>query len=643
MEVLNSLISERLVVSLGLTIFHSLWQGAIIFFVVALVLLTLKNSAPEIRYNLLSFSISVLFVLFLVTFISEYSSHKIVENNLPSRVFVSPENVDENGMIILSVQNYESNTYDKLTNYVSRFSTLFSVNAQLISLFWFAGIIFFTLRATGGFIYSQRIKKKSIHKPHWMYLELFGNMIQKFGIQKKVSLFQSTTVNTPVLIGFFKPVILLPVGVITGMPLNQVETIIAHELAHVKRNDYIINIIQSMLEVLFFYHPVVWWLSNRMRIERELVCDDVVTETCGSHLVYSKALLSLGEYELSVHGTEMTLFKNKNELLGRINRIMKKEKQNSAGILKIWSILFIVILTGIFSLACSSVNDDYTYENPEPWQTVEEDSGLTTIRFVDENDNDWKIKLDKGEIISAYKNGRKLTKNSLEENKSFLQEEIQNAERELKYSKAEERRERHSKRHEKFAEREEAYDESYEGKSWKHSKFRHKIDLSGLHEAMSELKRNMGNLHVDIDHDDFDFCFDDMDIHVDLDDFSENMEKFGEAMGRIGADLSDCEVDMSDFEENMENFREEMEELGIDMGDLKKEMKKLKKYLLEVKDELLDDGYIEDIDDHVTLEYYDGELYIDDEKAPANIRDKYLNIHKAYYDKEPEDDWQLNL
>src|SRR5206468_7510728 len=106
-------------------------------------------------------------------------------------------------------------------------------------------------------------------------------------------LVKSGLVQVPIVIGCLRPVILLPAGTLSGLTPAQLEAILAHELAHVRRHDYLVNAAQCVLETLMFYHPVVWWISHCIREEREHCCDDLVVQVCGDRLAYAKALASL--------------------------------------------------------------------------------------------------------------------------------------------------------------------------------------------------------------------------------------------------------------------------------------------------------------------------------------------------------------
>ena len=128
-------------------------------------------------------------------------------------------------------------------------------------------------------------------------------------------------VRVPTVVGYLRPVILLPASVIVGLPPAHLDAVLAHELAHVRRHDYIVNVLQSVVETLLFYHPAVWWCSRQVRIEREHCCDDVVVEACGDRVAYATALAQLEELRglnpmLSLNATGGRLIDRIRRLLG---------------------------------------------------------------------------------------------------------------------------------------------------------------------------------------------------------------------------------------------------------------------------------------------------------------------------------------
>ncbi len=162
-----------------------------------------------------------------------------------------------------------------------------------IVMAWFAGAAACSLRLLMGFI-SAAALRRSRHAPvltEWQ--QTLDRLIERMHVSRSVRLLATDRVDSPAVIGWLRPVILAPVGVLCGLAPEQVEALLAHELAHVRRHDYLVNVLQGIAESLLFYHPAVWWISNQIRAEREHCCDDLAVAASGDVLVYARALAEL--------------------------------------------------------------------------------------------------------------------------------------------------------------------------------------------------------------------------------------------------------------------------------------------------------------------------------------------------------------
>src|SRR6266566_531391 len=151
-------------------------------------------------------------------------------------------------------------------------------------------------------------------------LEMLSDLGCRLEISRAVKLMKSALVQVPTVVGWLKPVILLPASTLSGLSPAQLEAILAHELAHVKRHDYLVNTAQCLFETLMFYHPVMWWISRCVREEREHCCDDVVVKVCGNRLAYAKALASLAVSRTGFRGFAFAAAGG--SLLHRVRRLM---------------------------------------------------------------------------------------------------------------------------------------------------------------------------------------------------------------------------------------------------------------------------------------------------------------------------------
>jgi beta-lactamase regulating signal transducer with metallopeptidase domain len=199
-----------------------------------------------------------------------------------------------------------------------------------IVMAWFAGAAACSLRLLVGFI-SAAALRRSPHAPvlvtEWQ--QTLDRLIERMHVSRSVRLLASDRVDSPSVIGWLRPVILAPVGMLSGLAPGQVEALLAHELAHVRRHDYLVNILQGIAESLLFYHPAVWWISNQIRAEREHCCDDLAVEASGGDvLVYARALAELESMRpthfpaRSPARSNVALSANGGSLLRRIQRLV---------------------------------------------------------------------------------------------------------------------------------------------------------------------------------------------------------------------------------------------------------------------------------------------------------------------------------
>jgi hypothetical protein len=150
----------------------------------------------------------------------------------------------------------------------------------------------------------------------------------------------------PIVVGYVRPIILLPVSLVTDIPTCQLEAILAHELAHVRRHDFVVNLLQTLVETVFFYHPAVWWLSCQMRAEREHCCDDLVVDELGNRLEYGRALLAIEEHRGRGRLTTLALGATDGSLLSRVRRIVGASSQ----VERLPAVLLGIVLIGISSM-----------------------------------------------------------------------------------------------------------------------------------------------------------------------------------------------------------------------------------------------------------------------------------------------------
>jgi beta-lactamase regulating signal transducer with metallopeptidase domain len=257
---------------------------------------------------------------------------------------------------------------------------------------WFAGVLLLTIRLAGGWAVALRLTRRGTRPVTADVDRLARRVAARLALDRVVRCLESTSIAVPVTVGWLKPVVLFPASALGGLSLPQIEALLAHELAHVRRHDYLVNLLQSAVETLLFYHPSVWWVSRRVRAEREHCCDDLAVGVC-DRLVYATALSDLAA--LSVP-PRLALAATDGALLNRVRRILGKSSDRDDAPRTGWAPLLLVLAVAAALVprvdAASPVTatapsiDVVTVEVPEPaalaWR-VEPPSREIPVAFVD--------------------------------------------------------------------------------------------------------------------------------------------------------------------------------------------------------------------------------------------------------------------
>jgi beta-lactamase regulating signal transducer with metallopeptidase domain len=196
----------------------------------------------------------------------------------------------------------------------------------LVMLLWSAGAGALALRMLLGLLWVRRLSHPANCRPDPAWQGRVQQLAERFGINRPVRLGVVDDVPGPITAGWWRPVILLPAALASGMPVHLLEALLAHELAHIRRHDYLVNLVQSAIEVVLFYHPAVWWLSKRIRIEREQVADDLAAGVLGEPRRLALALSELDRYQLSTT-PQLAHAAHGGNLMNRIKRLVRPESE----------------------------------------------------------------------------------------------------------------------------------------------------------------------------------------------------------------------------------------------------------------------------------------------------------------------------
>lgn len=307
MKLISELLSSSVAETLARVLLHSLWQSGAVLLLLVLCLRFIPTHRSTLRYGLSCAGMLLIVTLSVATLILNTGAETPAATNANVSLYH-----------LASIQHSAQPLHwtEKLNHFIAD-------HAAVISATWLAGTFLFLLRLTGGWWYIRRITNQATVLTNDLSARL-DTLARRLNIKRAVTLAESTIVHAPVVIGYVKPMLLLPVGLASGLSTAQLEAIFIHELMHIKRHDYLINIIQSVLESAFFFNPFVWMISSIIRREREHCCDDAVEACGGNTRAYVYALAQLEEARHTRSPFVLSVSGSKHELLIRIKRLMEK-------------------------------------------------------------------------------------------------------------------------------------------------------------------------------------------------------------------------------------------------------------------------------------------------------------------------------
>ncbi len=304
MSAIDQLLREPAAQAIGWALLHFIWQGTLVAALTAMVLTFFRNGAADIRYVVATIGLSVMLTLPAVTAVQLLRADvnhdfRLTDHDFRLKAEATTVPAAATGPVAsgFSRKKVSVATATEMASATSssRFVNDVGIEAWLPMLVfaWICGVVVLSLRLASGWLWVQRMKSHGTAAVEDGWDLIASRLSRRLHIGRPVRLLQSTLVDVPTVIGWLRPVILLPASALSGLTPHQLEAILAHELAHIRRHDYLVNLLQAVVETLLFYHPAVWWLSRRIRAERENCCDDLAVSLCGDPIVYAQALTEL--------------------------------------------------------------------------------------------------------------------------------------------------------------------------------------------------------------------------------------------------------------------------------------------------------------------------------------------------------------
>jgi beta-lactamase regulating signal transducer with metallopeptidase domain len=310
------LLTGPLAQAVGWALLHLLWQATIVAGILAAVLALMSRQTASARYVVSCGALALVFAMFVATTIRAYDpvAEPIVIMT-DGAAATETMRVPLRQLPVLIAESAAEGLRDRaLSAAASARNHLPSIVAV-----WLTGVILLSSRLLVSWMRAQRLIHRGSQPASREWQRVAHHLSHALGLRRAVTLLESAAVEVPSVIGSLRPIILLPASALTGMTPEQIEMVLAHEMAHIRRHDFLTNLLQALVETLMFYHPAVWWMSRRVRIERENCCDDLAVAVCGNPIQYARALTRLEE--LRANALPVVVAANGGSLLERIRRI----------------------------------------------------------------------------------------------------------------------------------------------------------------------------------------------------------------------------------------------------------------------------------------------------------------------------------
>ena len=343
METLFTVYAGEMMHAISWTLFHSIWQAMLIATVLSIFIKYAIAISARFKYMLSAASLLLLLATSICTFYLYF--------DLPLDV--------QTGITLVTDQwtgsSIQLNQEDQST--LSQISNCITENSRIITLGWMFGFCFFILRILFGLGQLHSLKSKMV-KIDNSWDSLLQGLQTKVGYTGKIQLGESDKILSPLTFGFIKPIVLFPIGMLNQMSIQEVEAIMAHELAHIVRRDYLINFIHTCLESLYYFNPGVWIISAIIKNQREHCCDDLAISLTGNSVHYVKALIAIEENNSTDPVLAMGFSKDKKPLLRRAQRILNHPQKNNNMKEKIMMCCLIFIGLFFFTLDVNSKDNN---------------------------------------------------------------------------------------------------------------------------------------------------------------------------------------------------------------------------------------------------------------------------------------------
>jgi beta-lactamase regulating signal transducer with metallopeptidase domain len=301
--------------SLGWALLDFIWQGLLVGWCAALLLALFGKARPQVRYAIACGALLLCAALPMAGTVQRVLAEQAAPASTLPLALSDATAVAHGAAAMVAVP----------ADRIVVWQAALQQRLPLVILLWAAGAGALSLRMLLGLLWVRRLSRPGRHAADPAWQARLDRLAAAMGIARRVTFRVVDELRSPVTAGWWRPVVLVPASLLSGMPPDLLEALLAHELAHVRRFDYLVNLIQSAIEILLFYHPTVWWLSNRIRVEREQIADDLAASTLGEPRRLALALSELDLFQLTT--PQLVHAAHGGNLMSRIKRLVRPESE----------------------------------------------------------------------------------------------------------------------------------------------------------------------------------------------------------------------------------------------------------------------------------------------------------------------------
>ena len=360
---------------------HSVWQGALIAALAALALRVLRGASAQSRYVVACAGLTAMLGGFAITAArsaADVEGGRQTALNAPPTPTAPPLGPGplDFSSAIRELRPSDLTENARLPSWPVRLQRWSAAAVPL----WFAGVVLLSVRVSVGWLVLARLRRTRLAPVASDLRARITELARRVRVSRPVRVAQSAAVHVPSVVGWLHPVILVPASALSGLSPAQLDAVLAHELAHIRRHDFAVNALQTAADVLLFYHPACWWLSRRIRVEREHCCDDIAVAVCGDRLAYAAALADL---EALRQRPALALAATDGPLLSRVRRLVTPPERDGSPAWAALALPLAVVAIAIGGVVVTRAQAPEQVRVPGMGRTIPGDRGIVQGQVVE--------------------------------------------------------------------------------------------------------------------------------------------------------------------------------------------------------------------------------------------------------------------